>query len=70
MAEIAQPDFTLSGGGTIYLLAPNTDAAREWVEENIGKDNGYQPYYPTVTIEHRYVGPITEGILDDGLTIR
>jgi hypothetical protein len=33
----------------------------------LGRDNGFQPWYPTVIVEPRYVGDILEGIEADGL---
>lgn len=62
-------DFNIINSGSIVMIAPLTDAAREWVDEHIGEDNGYQPYYPTFIAEPRYVYEIIEGIVDDGLSV-
>jgi len=62
-------DFTVNNQGSIVLLYPSTDAARAWVDEHIGKDNGFQPYYPTVVCEPRYLGDILEGIGAEGLDV-
>lgn len=65
-------DFTLvndGAGASVQLLRPVSDAAKQWVEDKIGEDNGYQPYWPTVAIETRYVLDILRGIQADGLTI-
>lgn len=62
-------DVTVVNGGSIYLLRPETPEAHDWVEENIGQDNGYQPHYPTVLVEHRFVADIIEGMVDDGLRV-
>jgi len=43
--------------------------ANGWVEDYIGSDNGYQPYWPTVVIEHRYMPDIVRGIQNDGLVV-
>ena len=63
------PDFTIRDEGTIVLLVPHTQPARSWIDEHIGPDNGYQPYYPTVVIEHRYARPILEGIRESGFSL-
>jgi hypothetical protein len=63
-------DFLFENHGSIILLRPVTAGAREWVDTNIGEDNGFQPLWPTVTIEARYVHPILEGIREDGLARR
>ncbi len=64
------PDFSVEGEGrfcTVYLLRPLTPAAFDWIEEHIPKDA--QRLGNAVAIEHRYIGPIAEGILEDGLVI-
>ena len=60
-------DFTVIHDGSVSLLRPNTSAAEAWVEENIGEDNGYQPYWPTVVIERNYLDDILYGLQDEGL---
>ena len=64
-----QPDFTILVDGSIALLTPVSKSAHDWVERNIGRDNGFQPWWPTVVIEHRYIGAIAESIVADGLVI-
>jgi len=49
-----QADFTLRDEGSLVLLTPLSPPAHEFVEERIGSDNGFQPYWPTVVIERRY----------------
>jgi hypothetical protein len=65
-----QPDFALENHGSICLLTPLTPSAVAWVEEHIGPANGFQPYYPTVVVEHRYITDIVEGIQHDGLAVQ
>jgi len=62
-------DFELQNHGSIFLLIPQTLSARIWIDDHIGKHNGYQPHYPTVVIEHRYIADIVEGIVADGLVL-
>lgn len=64
-----QPDFCVENHGSIFLLRPLTDSAKSWVEDHIGEDNGFQPYWPTVVIEPRYVENIVDGIQNDGLAV-
>ena len=63
------PDFLCENHGSIFLLRPLTAKAKSWVEEHIG-DNGYQPYYPTVVVEPRYIADIVTGIQNDGLAVQ
>ena len=65
-----QPDFLLENHLSIYLLKPVSNAAKFWLEEHIGRDNGFQPYWPTVVIEPRYVTQIIEAIRADMLVCR
>lgn len=60
-------DFTVSGGGSIYLLQPHTPAAREWVSEHLPADA--QRLGTAIAVEHRYIGDIVEGIFSDGLEV-
>ena len=63
------PDFEVQNHGSIFLLKPQTDSAVSWVEEHIGQDNGYQPMWPSVLVEHRFIAEIVAGIQDDGLAV-
>lgn len=60
-------DFELRGGGTVYVLAPLTEAAHEWVAENLPEDATW--FGGGVAVEHRYIGDIVEGLAADGLTV-
>jgi hypothetical protein len=64
------PDFVLENHGSILLLRPQNESAVAWLNEHIGSENGFQPYWPTVVIEHRYIGAILEGIQGDGLAVQ
>jgi hypothetical protein len=65
----SRPDFMLENHSSIFLLRPQTGDAVTWLDENIGQNSGFQPYWPTVVVEHRFIGPIAEGIVADGLVI-
>ena len=66
----SNPDFAVENHGSIFLLRPKNDQAIAWVEEHIGPENGYQPYFPTVVVEHRYIADIVAGIQGDGLAVQ
>jgi len=60
-------DVRIQDEGNIYLLFSLTDAAREWVDENLPTDattwgNG-------IVVEHRYVRDIVCGMVEDGLIV-
>lgn len=62
-------DFSVSADGpwaTIYLLTPNSDSAKEWVDDNIA----IATYFGNaVVVEHRYIEHLLRGILEDGLSV-
>ncbi len=63
-----KPDFTLQNEGTIYLLTPLTDSAKEWVSDHLPEDA--QWFGNGVVVEHRYIACIVQGIQDDGLAVQ
>ena len=63
------PDFLVENHGNIFLVRTLTSSAISWVEEHIGHDNGFQPYFPTVVVEHRYIADLVAGIQNDGLAV-
>jgi hypothetical protein len=65
-----QPDFGVENHGSIFLLKPLTVLATSWVEKHIGEDNDFQPYFPTIVMEYRFIGEIVDGILSDGLAVQ
>lgn len=65
-----EPDLIIDDQGSIILLRPNTSEGEGWIDDNIGPDNGYQPYYPAVIVEPRYLGNIVHGATEDGLVLR
>lgn len=63
-----ETDFAVSGHWTIYSLRPISEDAQAWVEENLQGDD-VTWFGGAVVVEHRFINPIIEGILRDGLTI-
>ena len=65
----ASADFTVRDEGSLILLTPLSPSAHEFVEQRIGSDNGFQPYWPTVVIEARYFSDIAEGVIAEGMVL-
>jgi hypothetical protein len=63
-------DFRVEFHGAIVLLVPLTRSGCAWANKNIGADNGYQPYWPTVILEPRYLDGVLGGIRTFGLVAR
>jgi hypothetical protein len=63
-----QPDITIQGAGAIALIVPETDAGREWCEENIVNEETIR-FGGGIACEPRYLGDIVEGLRGDGLNV-
>jgi hypothetical protein len=66
-AHRVQADFGVNDQGSIFLLRSYTDAARDWITENIG--DFAQFWCGALVVEHRYIESILAGAQDDGLTV-
>lgn len=60
-------DFVLTDHGTIALLTPITDAAKQWSDEHLPEDR--QMFGDSTVIEPRYVLDILHGINEAGLSL-
>jgi len=61
-------DVQVDNQGTIVAITPLSDAAREWLDENV-KAESWQWVGDTLGVEPRYAGPILEGMQAAGLTL-
>jgi hypothetical protein len=62
-------DIVVKNHGSIFLLRPISRSGREWIEQNIGEQNGFQPYWPTVVVEPRYIADIVSGMRAEDLGV-
>ena len=60
-------DLSIQNEGSIFLLRGLTDAGRAWIAENIPDDA--QTFGGAVVVEHRYIGDIAQGAVNDGLEV-
>ena len=61
-------DFTLQDEGTIVILHPCNDAAREWIDEHLYTEQTTW-WGGGIVVEHRYVQDTIDGIGDAGLDV-
>ena len=61
-------DFSVENHGSIFLVHPLTDAAREWISENVAPDSQF--WGRALAVEHRFIGDLVRGARADGLVIR
>lgn len=62
------PDFRVSAHGSVTLIHVLSDAARDWVDENVALE-GWQWLGDAFACEPRYVGNLIDGIEADGLVV-
>ncbi len=60
-------DVRVANHGSIWLLTPQTDAARQWVADYLSPDT--QMFGEAVAVEPRYVHDIVTGMRDEGLVV-
>jgi hypothetical protein len=59
-------DFLVEDHGSIMILQPLSAEAKVWAEENLGEA---MRWGGGVVIEPRYLPPIIDGILGEGMTV-
>lgn len=62
-----EKDAVVESSGTIYTIRPITDAAKEWINENVASDGMW--FGNALCVEHRYSADIVAGMEDAGLVV-
>lgn len=65
-AATTQFDVFVNNQGSITLLVPYTDAGRDWLVEHLHEPMMWGGGY---VVEPRYVWPIIEDMIDDGIAV-
>ena len=60
-------DLSIQNEGSIFLLRGLSEAGKAWIAEHIPGDA--QRYGGAVVVEHRYIGDIAHGAVNDGLEV-
>jgi len=60
-------DVIVENHGTIFLFEPTSQAAKEWIAENVSDDAQY--FAGKLAVEHRYASDLADGMRRDGLTL-
>ena len=60
-------DVRVTDHGSVVLFHPLTDAARDWLSDNVGDDAMYLG--DALACEHRFAGDLADGMVCDGLGI-
>jgi hypothetical protein len=65
------PQFELPNHGSLFLLRPLDSIAKAWMNEHLPVDSPETQFWgEAIVIEPKYLEPIIEGILADGLVLR
>lgn len=62
------PDIRIENHGSVVLLRPVSGAATNWMEDHLPADA--QRWGDAVVVEPRYVQPILDGMMNDGLVVQ
>jgi hypothetical protein len=60
-------DATFYDHGSIWLVVPHSEAAQQWINDNV--DPEAQWYCGALVVEPRYVEPLAKGMASDGLEV-
>ena len=60
-------DFIVEDHGSIVLLTTVTDEASEWADNKLSHA-GRSEWCGAIVIGHQYIGPILDGVKEDGLS--
>ena len=63
-----QVDAEVENHGTIFLVRPLTEAARDWLAENVSNES--QWFGAALVVEHRYAADLVDGMIGDGLNVQ
>lgn len=61
-------DIRIENHGSIVLLRPVTQDAKDWVEENLQTED-WQGWCGAIAVDPRCVGAIVDGAIGDGLIV-
>lgn len=62
----ALPDFRIENHGSILLVRPLTDEAKEWLQNTAPEDAQFMG--EAMAVEHRYIDGVVDAARADGLT--
>jgi hypothetical protein len=65
--QAVEPDVTVRNEGTLFLFQPLTNAAKEWIDENVSDEAIW--YGRSLVVEHRYAEDVALGMIESGLRV-
>ena len=68
MKNESNPDVLISDQGSLFLVTPMSEAARDWVSENVQLE-GWQWMGISFAVEWRFAQDLISGMQGDGLEV-
>jgi hypothetical protein len=62
------PDFLIADHGSIFTIAPVSEAARQWLDENVASEP-WQWLGDALCVDHRCARDLIDQIADDGFDV-
>ena len=60
-------DVSVENHGSIFLFRPLTEAAEQWIQDNVSDEAQY--FGTALAVEHRYARDLAQGMLEAGLRL-
>jgi hypothetical protein len=65
---MAQLDINIDDQGTVCLFTAISELAKDWISSHLRLE-GWECLGSSFAVEHRFAGPLVEGMLVDGLRV-
>jgi hypothetical protein len=62
------PDVLVRNEGSVFVFCPLTEAARNWIEDNVESES-WQWFGSALVVDHRYAAALGLGMKDAGLVL-
>lgn len=62
-------DVDVAGHGSVFVFGLKTDAAREWVNENVALEDWQWFGQSRFAVDHRYAAPLAHAMREAGLVV-
>jgi hypothetical protein len=66
--KLPPADYLVSGGGSVYLIHPQNEQAKENLLAGAPEDAQFLGN--ALAVEHRYIGPLVEQLREEGWVVR
>ena len=68
LATRPEPDATITNAGTLFQITPHTQAAKDWLRDNVEAE-GFMWLGSSLCVEPRYIVDLAQGMFDAGLKV-